>query len=232
MAKRGKKYKKIVKENKVTTGLSLEQAVKEVKKLSYSKFKGTIALHVALHVPKDKDAKSIKGAVSLPFSSAEKEINIIAFVQPEKVKSALEAGASKAGLEDLIKEVQSGSVNFDVAIAEPSVMPKIAVLGKVLGPKGLMPNPKTGTVAENVVAAIEEYKKGKLNFASDETGVIHIPIGKIDLDDEKMNKNARTAINAVAEVLNKTPKSIIKTLFLAPTMGPSIKVVYEDESES
>ena len=159
--KRGKKYIKVSKDLDRNKSYSLQEGIKEVKKTSYSKFVGSLEVHFDIVIPKDRDPKSIKGALSLPYSSDVKSVVIAAFVSPDKEKDAKEAGAQFVGLESLIKGVKENKITFDVAIATPSVMPKIAVLGKELGPKGLMPNPKNGTVTDDVKSAIEEYMKGK-----------------------------------------------------------------------
>jgi large subunit ribosomal protein L1 len=227
MAKRGKKYVNLVKKlGTDKSALKITEAIKQVKKQSYSKFTGTVEMHVAIFVPKDKEAKSIKGSIALPFPM-EKKVRIYVFTTPENVDAAIKAGAEKAGLEDLVKEIKAGTINFDVAIATPDVMPKIAVLGKELGPKGLMPNPRNGTVAMDVVKAIGEYKKGKLNFACDDSGVLHYVIGKIDSEDTKMIENANACIAKTEEILAKPAKQIIKSVYLAPSMGPSVKVELE-----
>lgn len=224
--KRGKTYKKIVKNLDRTISYSVNDAVKEVKKLSYSKFTGSLEVHIDIKVPKDVDPKSIKGAVALPHSVESKSVTIAAFVTPDLEKEAKEAGADYVGLENLVKDVKENKISFDVAIATPSVMPKIAILGKELGPKGLMPSPKNGTVTENIKKAIEEYKKGKQTFACDTSGVIHINAGKLDMDDDKLIENVHAAVVAVEEVLGKSYTQVIDRMHLAPTMGPSVKVEY------
>lgn len=222
MAKRGKKYKNVAKKQ-VQTPVKLAEAVKLAKKGSYSKFNGTLELHVSITVPKEKDAKSIKGSIALPFPM-EKKVRIAVFTTPENVEAAKAAGAEKVGLEDLVKEIKAGKIDFDVAIATPDVMPKIAVLGKELGPKGLMPNPRNGTVATDVAKAVAEYKKGKSNFACDDSGVMHFVIGKVDIDDAKVVENAQACLAKVAEIMAKPLAQLVKTVYVAPTMGPSAKV--------
>lgn len=226
MAKRGKKYLK-VKEIRKTEEFTLENAVKEVKKLSFSKFTGTLELHLAVNLPKDKDPKSIKGSLSLPHSVA-KTKTVYVFTSPENVKKAEEAGADKVGLEELVKEIKDGKINFDVAIATSDVMPKIAVLGKELGPKGLMPNPKTGTVtsSDTLEDTIKEYKKGKMTFAADAQGGIHINVGRLDMEDAQLLENIDKALSTIEEVFGKSSNSLVKVAYLAPTMGPSIKVKF------
>lgn len=227
--KRGKKYTKIVKDLDRTLSYSLEDGIKTVKGLSYSKFPGTLELHMDIEVPKDREAKSIKGAISLPHSSGENSIRIAVFATPDKEKEAKDAGADMFGLENLIKEVQSGKIDFDIAIATPSVMPKIAILGRELGPRGLMPNPKNGTVSEDIAKAVSEYKKGKQTWACDDSGVIHMNVGKLDMPIEELTDNVHAAVKSIEEVLSKNYAQLITRLHLAPTMGPSVKISYTRE---
>jgi large subunit ribosomal protein L1 len=227
--KRGKKYKKIIKDLDRSETYSLEDGIKKVKSLSYSKFTGTLELHADIVVGKDKDPKSIKGSVSLPHSVSGKGVKIAVFTTPDKEAEAKKAGADIVGLEKLMKDIKAGKIEFDVAIATPFVMAKIAVLGKELGPKGLMPNPKVGTVTDDITSVVEEYKKGKQTFTCDASGVIHMGVGKLDMEDEKLIENIHTAISAIETAVGKGYMQAIKRLHLAPTMGPSVKVNYSRE---
>jgi len=227
--KRGKIYKKLTKNLDRTVSYSLKDGVKKAKELSYSKFVGSLEIHVDLKLPKDKDPKSLKGAVSLPHATSTKDVKVAVFCTPEKEDEAKKAGADFVGMEAIMKDVKEGKIEFDVAIATPSVMPKIAVLGKELGPKGLMPNPKNGTVTDDIAEAVSEYKKGKQTFACDPSGVVHMNVGKIDLEDEKLIENIHVAVQAIADVIGKTPELTVERMHLAPTMGPSVKVVYSKE---
>lgn len=221
---RGKKYKKIVENNKSTEILSLTEGIKKAKSNSYSSFTGSVELHVALHLPKDVDAKSVKGAVALPHSVGGKSAKVAVFTTPDRDDEASKAGADIVGMEKLTKDIKAGKIEFDVAIATPSVMPKIAVLGKELGPKGLMPNPKNGTVTDDIATAVAEYKQGKQKFACDDSGVVHFAVGKTDMDDEKIAENVNRAMQAVSETVGKGLNQIVKSAHLAPTMGPSVKI--------
>lgn len=222
MAKRGKKYVDMAK--KATTNvLPLVDAIKAAKKNSYSKFIGTIGLHVCVNVPKDKEARSLKGSLALPYST-EKKIRIAVFTSTENVQAAKDAGADLVGLEELVKDVKAGKIDFDLAIATADVMPKLAILGKELGPKGLMPSPKNGTVTADVAATVAEYKKGKLNFACDQSGVFHLAVGKAAFEDEKIAENVKACIAKIAEVTGKSVSATVKNVYVAPTMGKSIKV--------
>ena len=223
---RGKKYKKVVKNLDRNKTYTIAEAVVEVKKTSYSKFIGTMEVHFDIKIPKDTDPKSIKGAVTLPHSLGEKNIKIAVFTTPDMEKIAIDAGADFVGLENLVKDVKAGKIQFDVAIATPSVMPKIAILGKELGPKGLMPNPKNGTVTENINHAISEYKKGKQTFACDTSGVIHMNAGKLNMEDNQLIENIHACVSALEEVLGKGYTQVLDGMHLASTMGPSFKIAY------
>ena len=224
--KRGKKYIKTTKGLDREQTYSVADGIKKVKTLSYSKFTGTLELHVDIKVPKDRDPKSIKGAISLPNASGNKVVRVAVFATPDKDAAAKEAGADLVGMEQLMKDVKEGKIEFDVAIATPSVMPKIAVLGKELGPKGLMPSPKNGTVTDDVATAVSEYKKGKQTFACDDSGVIHMNVGKLDMEDVKLVENVHAGVASIVEVLAKPVDQVIQRIHLAPTMGASVKVAY------
>ncbi len=223
---RGKKYVKVTKDLDRSKNYTVAEAVKEAKKLSYSKFVGTLEVHFDIKVPKDRDPKSIKGAVALPNSSGTKSVKVAVFATPDMDNVAQEAGADLVGLDTLVKDVKAGKIEFDVAIATPSVMPKIAILGKELGPKGLMPSPKNGTVTDDIAAAVAEYKKGKQTFACDTSGVIHMSAGKLDMDDAKLVENVHACVVALEEVLGKGYTQSLDRMHLAPTMGPSFKIEY------
>jgi large subunit ribosomal protein L1 len=224
--KRGKKYLKVTKNLDRNKTYTVEEAVKEAKKNSYSSFIGSLEVHFDIKIPKDRDPKSIKGAVSLPHSSGAKEVKVAVFTTPDMEKDAKDAGADYVGLENLIKDVQEGKIDFDVAIASPAVMPKIAVLGKELGPKGLMPTPKSGTVTEDIKGAVEEYKRGKQTFACDTSGVIHMNAGKLDMDDSNLIENVHASVLAIEDVVGKGYTQAIERMHIAPTMGPSFKIEY------
>ncbi len=224
--KRGKKYIKTTKGLDRELTYSVAEGVKKVKTLSYSNFTGALELHMDIKVPKDRDPKSIKGAVSLPNASGNKVVRVAVFATPDKDAAAKEAGADIVGMEQLMKDVKEGKIEFDVAIATPAVMPKIAVLGKELGPKGLMPSPKNGTVTDDVAKAVAEYKKGKQTFACDDSGVIHMNVGKLDMEDAKLIENVHAGVTSIEEVLGKPVDQILQKLHLAPTMGASVKIAY------
>ena len=223
--KRGKKYKKVIKGLDRSEVYSLENAVKKVKELSYSKFVGSLELHADINIPKDKDPKSIKGGVSLPHSKGTNDVKIAVFTK-DKQDEAKKAGADFYDLEKLMKNIKDGNIEFDVAIATPSVMSQIAVLGKELGPRGLMPNPKVGTVTDDIATVVEEYKKGKQTFTCDVSGAIHMKVGTLDMENEELMENIHEAIKAIEAAVGKNYEQAINKLHLAPTMGPSVKIGY------
>ncbi|MCD4811538.1 50S ribosomal protein L1 [bacterium] len=227
--KRGKRYNKSIKGYDNNVILDLKEAIEQVKKLSYSNFVGTLEVHADIKVPKDRDPKSIKGAYTLPHSSGTSNVKIAVFCSPDMEDIAKKAGADIVGLDKLTKDIKAGKTDFDVAIATPTVMASIAALGRELGPKGLMPNPKSGTVTEDIASAIKEYKQGKQTFVCDEGGVIHMNAGKLDMSTEDLMENVHTCITTLEEVLNKSSSQLLNSLHLAPTMGAGVKISYSKE---
>lgn len=226
---RGKRYIDSIKNYDPRKVYNLGNGIEKVKELSYSNFTGTLEVHVDIIVPKDTDPKSIKGAYTLPHSSGEIETKVAVFCPPELEDEAKGAGADIVGLEKLTKEVKAGNIDFDVVIATPSVMGDIAALGRELGPRGLMPNPKNGTVTDDLVETIKAYKAGKQAFACDESGVIHMRAGKLDMDTADLMENVEACIRAITDTLNKPYETAIERLHLAPTMGASVKISYSKE---
>ncbi len=225
--KRGKKYKKAAQKlEKKHDSYELGKAVEIAKSVAYTSFPSSITAHINIKLPKDKDAKSVKGAISLPNPVKQKEQVIYVFTSEENAEKALKAGATKAGLDDLVKEVKKGEINFDIAIATTDVMPKIAVLGRELGPKGLMPSPKNGTVIspEEIEESVKEYNAGKMTFASDETGVIHMLVGTVEMEDEKIVENVKASTKKIIETVGITKVGTVKGVHLSPTMGVGVKV--------
>lgn len=220
--KRGKKYQKIS-EKQIDKVMSLKDAVENVKKLSYSKFDGTIELHVVTILPKDKDPKSIKGSVSLPHMES-KASKIAVAVPAHLEKTAQEAGADVYKFDELMDGIKAGKIEFDILLATPDMMAQLAVHGKALGPKGLMPNPKNGTVvtADKLTDVIGEFKRGKLVFKADSAGGIHVAVGKVSYAGDKIEANVKEMITAIVSLLGKSKEYVIKKAFLAPTMGPSV----------
>ncbi len=228
MAKRGKKYLnalKLVDKNKL---YSLEEAVetlKEMEKVLQRKFDETVELIFNLGVDPRYPDQMVRGSVVLPHGLG-KELKVLVITQGEKLKEAEEAGADYVGGEDIIEKIlKEGWTDYDVVIASPDMMPKVAKLGRILGPRGLMPNPKVGTVTQNIKKAVSEAKKGRVEFKVDKTGNLHIPIGKISFDNQKLVENAYEVIDVVQKLKPSGLKGqYMKNAVLKTTMSPSVKL--------
>ncbi len=228
MAKRGKKYLnalKLVDKNKL---YSLEEAVeklKEMEKVLQRRFDETVELIFNLGVDPRYPDQMVRGSVVLPHGLG-KELKVLVITQGEKLKEAEEAGADYVGGEDIIEKIlKEGWIDYDVVIASPDMMPKVAKLGRVLGPRGLMPNPKVGTVTQNIKKAVSEAKKGRVEFKVDKTGNLHIPIGKISFDNQKLVENAYEVIDVVQKLKPSGLKGqYMKNAVLKTTMSPSVKL--------
>lgn len=204
---------------------SIDEAIKLVKETSQTKFDASFEVHIHLGIDTKKGEQAVRGSVALPHGTG-KSKRIAVFSENEK--AAKEAGADVVGNVNLIKDIKSsGKVDFDLAIATPTMMKKLAGAAKILGPKGLMPSPKAGTVVDDkaMPKAIEEIKKGKVNFKNDDTGNIHQMIGKISWDDKKLSENCGAFVEAVKKAKPAAAKGIfIKGVFLTSTMGPAVRV--------
>lgn len=219
--KRGKKYQQTLEKYNPVEQYNLDQALDLVKDLAYAKFDETVEIALRLNV---KAKHSIRDTLVLP-NSFRVEKKILVFAKGEKADEAKEAGAAYVGDADLVEKIQGGWLDFDVAVATPDMMKDVGKLGPILGRRGMMPNPKTKTVTFDIKEAIEELKKGRVEFRGDKTGVIHMPIGKVSMDKEKIAENARVLID---EVQRKKPADIkgefIRSIALSSTMGPGIMV--------
>ncbi|QWK13111.1 MAG: 50S ribosomal protein L1 [Aquificota bacterium] len=225
---RGKKYKKCLELYDRNALYSVEGAVDILKKLHQEcgpKFDQTVELAMRLGVDPKYADQMVRGSVVLPHGLG-RELKVLVLAEGEYQKIAKEAGADYVGGEDLINKIAKEEwVDYDVVIATPEIMPKVAKLGKILGPKGLMPNPKTGTVTTNLKQAIEEAKKGRVEFRVDKTGNVHMPVGKISFDNQKLIENIYTAIDAVVKAKPPGAKGqYVKGISLSLTMSPSVKV--------
>jgi large subunit ribosomal protein L1 len=219
--KQGKKYRQALEKYNSEDQYSLDQALELVKSLAYAKFDETVEIALRLNV---KTKHSIRDTLVLP-NSFRAEKKILVFAKGEKAEEAKEAGAVYVGDADLIEKIQGGWLDFDVAVATPDMMKDVGKLGPILGRRGMMPNPKTKTVTFDIKDAIEELKKGRVEFRGDKTGVVHLPIGKVSMDKEKIVENARILID---EVQRKKPADIkgefIKSIAVSSTMGPGVMV--------
>jgi large subunit ribosomal protein L1 len=201
---------------------SLQEASALIKNLSTCKFDASVDLHVRLGVDPKKADQAIRGTVTLPHGTG-KTKRVLVLCTPDKEAEATAAGADHVGLDEFIQKIESGWTEIDVIVATPSVMPKIGKLGKILGPRNLMPNPKTGTVTNDVGAAVTEVKGGKIAFKVDKAGIVHASIGRVSFTPEKIAENSAELINALVKAKPTTAKgTYLKSVFMASTMSPSI----------
>ena len=201
---------------------TLKEASSLVKEVNTTKFDASVDLHVRLGVDPKKADQSIRGTVNLPHGTG-KTKRVLVLCTPDKEESAKAAGADFVGLDEFITKIEGGWVDVDVIIATPSVMPKIGRLGKVLGSRNLMPNPKTGTVTNDVAAAVNEVKGGKIAFKVDKAGIIHASIGRVSFTPEKLVENSQELINAIIKAKPATAKgTYVKSVFMASSMSPGI----------
>jgi len=219
--KHGKKYRESLKKYKITNTYDLEEALKLVKSMAYAKFDETVDLSVNLNL---KKSQSVRDTVVLPHQFRG-EKKVLVFCKPEKEDEAKEAGAAFVGADDLIEKVKGGWTEFDVAVATPDMMKDVGKLGMVLGRKGLMPNPKTGTVTFDLKGTLAELKKGRTEFRADKTGVVHLAVGKVSMEPKQVAENIQVI---VGEIKRKRPADakgdFIKTISVASTMGPGVWV--------
>ncbi len=222
LAKRVKANNELVDFNKV---YSAEEAIELAKKTATTKFVGSIEVHIRTLIEAKKTDQAVRGTVSLPNGTG-KTKRVAAFVTESKEKDAKDAGAFVVGGEDLIKKIkETEKTDFDVAIAEPALMPKLAAIAKILGTRGLMPNPKTGTVGPNIAEMVKEIAGGKVNFKNDDSGNIHQVIGKTNFDSKALLENLKTFYQAVLQSKPQTVKGqLVASVVLNSTMGPGIKV--------
>ncbi|MGM9988782.1 MAG: 50S ribosomal protein L1 [Bacillaceae bacterium] len=224
MAKKGKKYLEAAKLVDRQTAYSVNEAIELVKKTNYTKFDATVEVAFRLGVDPKKADQQIRGAVVLPHGTGKVQ-RVLVFAKGEKAKEAEAAGADFVGDTDYIAKIQQGWFDFDVIVATPDMMGEVGKLGRVLGPKGLMPNPKTGTVTFDVTKAVNEIKAGKVEYRVDKAGNIHVPIGKVSFENEKLVENLATIYDTMLKVKPAAAKGVyMKNVTVAATMGPGVKV--------
>lgn len=224
MAKLTKKQKVAFSKFDSKQAYSLEEAAKILKDVSSENFDATVDLAVRLAVDPRKADQLVRGVVSLPHGTG-KEVKVLAIVTPDKEAEAKEAGADFVGLDEYLDKIKGGWTDVDVIITMPSVMGKLGPLGRVLGPRGLMPNPKTGTVTMDIGKAVSEVKAGKIDFKVDKTGIIHAGIAKTSFDVNKIVENAKELLHTIIKLKPATAKGdYMKSVFIASTMSPSINV--------
>ncbi len=224
MATHGKKYLEAAKQIDSTQTYPVGEAIALLKKTNYVKFDPTVEIHVRLGVDPRHADQMVRGVAMLP-SGTGKEVKVLVFAQGEKASEAETAGADFVGLDDLIKQIEGDWIGFDVAIATPDVMGKVGRLGKKLGPRGLMPSPKAGTITFDLAKTIREVKAGRVEFKVDKTALLHIPAGKLSFSDEALHSNVSSIIDAVVRARPTGAKgTYIRSMVLSSTMSPSIRL--------
>src|ERR1044072_7098070 len=223
MKKHGKKYNGGAEKIEAGRKSNLEEEGAKLKEIAFAKFDETVALTMWLGVDPRKADQLVRGTIVLPHGLGGSAKKVVVVAQGDKIREAQEAGADEAGGDELVERIKGGWLEFDALIATPDMMGKVGQLGKLLGPRGLMPNPKTGTVTMDVKTAIEETKAGKVEYRVDKTGVIHSPVGKVSFEDAKLKENAKVLIDAVVKAKPSTSKGrYVKKVNLAATMSPGV----------
>ncbi len=203
---------------------TLAEAVELVKEITFTKFDASLDVDVRLGVDPRKANQMVRGVVTLPHGTG-KQVRVLVLCNSDAEAAAKAAGADYVGLDEYIEKIKGGWTDVDVIITQPAIMGKIGALGRILGPRGLMPNPKSGTVTNDVAKAVEEVKKGKIDFKVDKNGIIHSSIGKVSFPPEQMRENAREFINTLIKLKPATAKgTYIKSIYLSSTMSPGVKV--------
>lgn len=224
MKRKGKGYRNALTNVDRTQRYLLEDGLRIVHGAARAKFDETVEMAVRLGVDPRQADQNVRGTVLLPHGMG-KEVRVLAFAKGEKEREAQEAGADYIGAEDLIKKISEGWLDFDKAVATPDMMGLVGRIGKILGPRGLMPNPKTGTVALDIAKAVKEIKAGKLEYRVDKAGIIHVPVGKVSFGPDKLLDNARSVLTSVLRAKPASAKgNYIMGVTLSTTMGPGVKI--------
>ncbi len=224
MAVLTKKQKAVVAKVDKTKFYTLEEASSLVKEVNYTKFDASVDIAVRLGVDPRKANQMVRGVVSLPHGTG-KETRVLALVTPDKEQEAKDAGADFIGLDDYLQKIKDGWTDVDVIITQPQVMGKLGPLGRVLGPRGLMPNPKTGTVTMEIGKAVAEVKAGKIDFKVDKYGIVHAAIGKVSFDAKQIQENAQEIISTLIKLKPQAAKGVyVKSIYLSSTMSPGIAI--------
>jgi len=224
MSKLTKNQKLALAKIEVGKSYSLGEAAEKVKEVTYTKFDASLDIDVRLGVDPRKANQMVRGVVTLPHGTG-KKVTVLVLCNPDAEAAAKAAGADYVGLDEYIEKIKGGWTDVDVIITQPAIMGKIGALGRILGPRGLMPNPKSGTVTMDVAKAVEEVKKGKIDFKVDKNGIVHSSIGKVSFSPEQMKDNAREFINTLIKLKPATAKgTYIKSIYLSSTMSPGVKV--------
>ena len=219
------KNQKLIKE-KIEPGkvYTLKEAAEMVKEITFTKFDASVDIDVRLGVDPRKANQMVRGVVSLPHGTG-KQVRVLCLCSPDAEAAAKEAGADYVGLDEYIEKIKGGWTDIDVIITQPAIMGKIGALGRVLGPRGLMPNPKSGTVTPDVAKAVKEVKQGKIDFKVDKNGIVHASIGKVSFDTEKIKDNAKEFISTLIKLKPATAKgTYLKSIYLSSTMSSGLKI--------
>jgi len=224
MSKLTKNQKLALQKIEAGKAYTLGEAAEKVKEITYTKFDASFDIDVRLGVDPRKANQMVRGVVTLPHGTG-KQVRVLVLCNPDAEAAAKAAGADYVGLDEYINKIKGGWTDVDVIITQPAIMGKIGALGRILGPRGLMPNPKSGTVTNDVAKAVEEVKKGKIDFKVDKNGIVHSSIGKVSFTPEQMRDNAREFINTLIKLKPATAKgTYLKSVYLSSTMSPGVKV--------
>lgn len=223
-----KRVKKIKENVKIAKEYSLEDAIKALKEVSNVKFTESLDCAIRLGVdPKHAD-QMVRGTVSLPHGTG-KKVRVLVITKEPKAKEALDAGAEYAGFEEYLEKIKEGWTDVDVIIASPDAMAELGKLGRILGPRGLMPNPKTGTVTPDVAKAVKEVKAGKIDFRVDKTGIVHASLGKLSFTEDQLVDNVKEFLKTIIKLKPSSAKgTYVKSLFLSSTMGPGLQIAKDE----
>ncbi len=224
MAKITKKQKEALAKYDKNTVYPLSEAAELVKKINYAGFDASVDMDIRLGVDPRKANQMVRGVVTLPHGSG-KTVRVLVLCTPEKEEEAKEAGADYVGLDEYVEKIKGGWTDVDVVITTPNVMPKVGALGRILGPRGLMPNPKAGTVTMDIAKAVSEVKAGKIDFKVDKYGIVHVGIGKVSFDKEKIMDNAKELIQTIMRLKPAAAKgTYMRSIYMSSTMSPGIQV--------
>ena len=224
MSKVSKQRKEALAKFDKSKSYSLNEAVNIVKQITYSKFDASVDLNIRLGVDPRKANQMVRGSVTLPHGTG-KVVRVLVLCNPDKAQEALDAGADYVGLDEYIQKIKDGWTDIDIVITTPNIMPKVGALGRILGPRGLMPNPKTGTVTMDVAKAVQEVKAGKIDFKVDKYGIIAAGVAKVSFSPEKIVDNAKELIQAVIKLKPAAAKgTYMKSVYISSTMSPGVQI--------
>jgi large subunit ribosomal protein L1 len=224
MSKVSKQRKEALAKFDKSKSYSLSEAVNIVKQITYTKFDASVDLNIRLGVDPRKANQMVRGSVTLPHGTG-KVVRVLVLCNPDKAQEAIDAGADYVGLDEYIQKIKDGWTDIDVVITTPNIMPKVGALGRILGPRGLMPNPKTGTVTMDVAKAVQEVKAGKIDFKVDKYGIINAGVAKVSFSPEKIFDNAKELIQTVIKLKPAAAKgTYMKSVFISSTMSPGVQI--------